>query len=593
MSRGTSLLLSALSWTLLAPACEPKAVLDTSPDTESPYVYKDTGAVEETAPPVETGDSTPPVDTSPPVDTDDTGEPVDPIIADLLLYPGDLAVFPGAEFSVRLVEVDDLGVSADVLLEEAELWSDDEAIAAVDPVSGLVSALAEGSVELWAAYGGLETSVTLEVIPPGNAELLVVDADTLAPIEAPFGSTPDGSRVSGDSKGTVLVPVDDAGPITLTAWSDDHIPVSIVGTVSRRLVVPVRSQAVAAAVVPASGAVAFDGVPEGEFTDVVVGLAASSVPVHPLSFDLGNLVADDRTVSIWGIDVDLPSNLFVGSYVETWEGLAPLGDFGVWSLAGAVPIDEITAGLNGDSAVIDLLVNNLDRFVHGWSAGWTGLDGEPLDIPVAPDQALSEPVVVEVPPLSLGFSGDEQILVLITDQASDGTHAVVGLGQGTEVVDALRIPSGTVGHGGETWALAMAQVDGLGSGYGMALSAAQVESGQAQLPDFPTIPSLDAFSGETREYAFESDPGASLVRIEFEGGGGQRWDLYFAPGPQSGTLSKPQGYSVSWGETQWTLSAVHLAGDTFEGLVTSGSITDAALAPSASSVGRVGRTFGG
>jgi hypothetical protein len=592
MSRRACLLLCAS--TTLVLGCPPKTVYDTSPETESPYVYKDTGKVEETGPPDETGDSVDTDETGLPVDTFDTSEPVEPTIAELRLYPDQLAVFPGAEYDLRLVAVDSEGLRVEVACEEAVYWSDDEAVATVDPAIALATAVSEGSTRLWASFGGLEASVALEVIPPGTAEITVVDADTWLPVEVPFGSTPDGTRITGESTGLVQVPIEEPGAITLTAWSDEHIPASIVGTVNRRLVVPVRSLASASAAgVEVSGAVDFSGVPEGEFTDVMVGLSAATIQDHPLCFDLGDLVAEDRTVSIWGVDVDLPGNLFLGTYVETWQGLAEAGDFGVWSLAGSVPIADITAGLNGDAAVIDLLVDNLAAFVHGWSPGWAGLDGEALDIPVAPAVELSELVVVEVPPLSLGFSGDEEPLVLLFDQAADSTHAVVGLGQGTGTVAASRVAEGTVAPAGDSWALAMAQVDGLGSGYGMALSVAAVEGGAAVLPEFQVVPTIDAFSGETREYAFESDLRATLVRVIFEGGAGQQWDLYFPSGPQSGFLSKPQGYSISWGSTQWTLSAVELTGDTFEGLISRGALTDVELAPTALTVGRMGMAFEG
>ncbi len=591
MSRGFCLLLCALP-TTLALGCKPKNILDTAPDTESPYVYKDTGAVEESDPPEETGETAPPIETAPPVETGDTGEYIEPTIAGLTLYPDGLAVFPGASFELRLVAEGTDGVLTDVAFEEAEFWSDDEAVAGIDAHGALALALAEGGTELWASYEGLDASISLDVIAPGTAEITVVDAASGLIIDSPFASTPDTSRLQGDSSGVVQVTIEDAGPATFNAWSPDHVPASIVGTVNRRLTIPVRSFEVAEVTgAEVTGDVDFESVPEGEFTDVVCGLAAATIPVHPLSFDLDNLVAEDRIVSIWGVDVALPGNLFVQTYVETWEGLAYPGDFGVWSLAGSVPIEDITSGLNGDSAAIDLVVQNLEAFVHGWAAGFTGSDGEAVDAPVAPNTELSEPVVVEVPPLSLGFSGDEEPLVLVFDQADDGSYAVVGLGQGTGTVDAVRAPEGIVGSGSDTRALAMAQVDGLGSGYGMALSAAPVEGGAADLVDFQIIPTLDSFNGHTREYAFESDPRAELVRIEFEGGGGELWDLYFASGPQSGVLSRPQGYSISWGQTHWALNAVELTGNTFEGLVAAGSLTDQALAPTATTVGRMGMNF--
>jgi hypothetical protein len=180
--------------------------------------------------------------------------------------------------------------------------------------------------------------------------------------------------------------------------------------------------------------------------------------------------------------------------------------------------------------------------------------------------------------------------VLVFDQAGDGSFAVAGLGQGNGTVAAQRVPDGGIGHGA-SWALAMAQVDGLGSGYGMALSAAPVESGMVELPAFQIVPSLDRFDGHTREYSFETDPRAELVRIVFEGGHGEPWDLYFPSGLQAGVLSRPQGYDIAWGQTQWTLSAIELSADTFEGLVTQGALSDEALAPWALTVGRMGMGF--
>ncbi len=594
MSRPVILLLSVLPATVLLLGCPPEEKVDTGPDTEDPYVYKETGEVEETEPPEETADTTPIIETEPPVETGDTGEPVDPTIAGLQLYPDAMAVFPGASFELRLVEVDDEGVRSDVPLDKVELWSDDEAVAVYDPKTGLATALAEGSTALWASWGGLDASVNLEVIAPGTAEITIVDAATGLAVETPFGSTASSGRIEGDKAGLVAIPVEDAGPVTLNAWSRDHVPATIVGTVNRRIVVPVRSfDSAESDGVSVSGAVDFEAVPEGAFTDVMCGLAAATVPVHPLAFELEDLVAEDRIVNIWGIDVALPGNLFVATYVETWQGFAAAGDFGVWSMAGSVPIEDITAGMNGDAAAIDLLVDNVAAFVHGWTPGWTGADGDEVDIPVAPETAFTEPVLVEVPALSLGFSGDEEALVLITDEADDGSHAVVGLGQGIGVVDALRVPEGIIGKGGETWALAMAQVDGLGSGYGMALSAAPVELGAAELHDFQIVPTLDAFSGHTREYSFETDTRAELVRVVFEGGNGELWDLYFPSGLQTGMLERPQGYSISWGQTQWTLTSIELSEDTFEGLLGRGALTDEELAPSALTVGRMGMAFGG
>ncbi len=594
MSRRACLLLCTLPATaLLNSGCPGKDLVDTTEDTESPYVFEETGGVDESEPLDDTVESLPPEETQPPVETGDTGDPIEPTIADLSLYPDNLAVFPGATWDLRLVAVQDDESSADVEPAKALFASSDEAVATVD-ADGLVTAVAEGTVEIVAAHGGLEATVLLEVIPPGTAEITVVDAATGLPLETAYASTAESGRVSGDETGLVQVPVEEPGPMVLNAWGADMVPVTIVDTVSRRFTVPVRSQdTVDAEGVTLEGDVDFSSVDAGDFTDVKIGLASASVPIHPLCFDVENLIAEDRIVSIWGVNVELPSNLFVGSYVETWQGGTSAGDFGVWALAGAVPIEEITAGLNGDVEVIDVLVDNLEAFMHDWSGGWTGVNGDAMDVPVAPSVELTDVVQVVAPELSLGFSGDENPLVLITDEAYDGTHAVVGLGQGTGDIEALRIADGIVGAGGASWALAMAQVDGLGSGYGMALSAAPVEAGLAELPPFQTVPVIDSFSGETKEFAIESDERAHIVRVTVRGGDGENWDLYFDSGARSGELSKPQGYTYSWGHTDWTMTAVELSGDTFEGLITRGALTDEELAPTALTAGRMGMHFDG
>ncbi len=592
MSRPSCLLLCAVP-AILSFGCRDKPGLDTAEDTESPYVYKDTDLVRE-SPPGESAESEPPEESEPPVDTVDTGEPIDPVtIDDLDLYPGDLAVFPGATFDTRLVATSLDAERQDVLDQDALYWSGDEAIATIDEL-GLVTALAEGEVELFASHGGLEASVALSVIAPGVAEITVVDADSGLPIEAPWGAVAGSKRTTGDEAGVVQLALEDPGPVNLQAWSGEHVPVTVMNTVSRRLVVPVRSLASEqAAGIVTGGDVDYSGVDTGSFTDIVVGLASATLRTHPLTFDMSDLVADDRIASIWGVDVALPGNLFVRSYVDDWQGRARAGAFGVWSLAGPVPIDDITAGLNGDAEVIEVLVDNLSAFSYGWSDGWAGVDGDELDIPLAPAHSLDELVQVEVPELTLGFSGDETPLVLVADTTSEGDFGIVGLGSGLGTVQALRVPTGVVPGTGEAWALAVAQVGGLGSGYGLVSSAAPVELEQAVLPAFQQVPTLDSFSGTAHDFALSSDERATLVRVSVEGGGGEVMDFCFAGGVQSGELPKPPGYSFSWGTTQWTLTALELTEGSFEGLISSGAIWDDELAPTLLSVGRMGMGFAG
>ncbi|MFH1469189.1 MAG: hypothetical protein ABIO70_32675 [Pseudomonadota bacterium] len=562
--------------------CHPKEPGDSSgQDSEPPFIYRDTGAV------VETGDpeTAAPDDSGPVDDTGDTGG-VEPTITGLELFPGSLAVFPGAAWSLRVVAEGDDGERADVFPEQVTFTSSDEHVVAVD-AAGLASAMAEGEATLAAAFGGREAWVAVEVIPAGYAEITVIDVASGAALAGAWGSTPDSARTTGDAAGLVRVPIEEPGPATFTAWTSEHVPLSVVGTVDRRVVLPLRTLAsVHERGVEVAGAVDLTGVDPGAYNDVIVGLAAATIQVHPLCFDLPNLIAEDREVTVWGVDAVLPGNLFVHNAVEDWQGHAAAGDFGVWSLAGAVPIADITAALSGDTGVLDLLMENLDAFAYGFTGGYSGADGEAVVAPVAPSVPLSEPVQVSVPELSLGFSGDEVPLVFVTDRAADGSWAVTGLGWGTGEQVAQRAPLGSVPPGDESWALAVAQVGGLGSGSAMALSAAPVAGGAAAPPAFQTIPVIASFSPETQEYSFSTDPRATLVRVTLAGRHGDVWDLYFPGGEQQGVLHQPQGYGFDFGRTSWTLTAVELWGDTFDGLVGRGSLTDEALAPRAATATR-------
>jgi hypothetical protein len=256
-----------------------------------------------------------------------------------------------------------------------------------------------------------------------------------------------------------------------------------------------------------------------------------------------------------------------------------------------VPIGDITAALNGETALLDLLLDHLDTFAYDFTGGFSGADGETVEVPVAPSQALSEPVEVEAPELSLGFSGDEVPLLFLTDRAADGTWALSGLGAGSGAQVAVRAPYGAVPPGDESWALAVAQVGGLGSGSALALSAAPVEGGAAVLPAFQIIPVISSFAPDTHEYAFQTDPRATLVRITISGRHGDIWDLCFPGGEQQGSLHQPQGYGFDFSTTNWVLTAVELTGETFDGLVGQGSVTDETLAPRATTAARKTANF--
>ena len=572
-------------------ACNDDKAPDSSPDTESPYAFKDTGLAPESTPPEETAETAQETD-SPLIDTHDTGDPgPDPLQA-LNLYPADLAVHPGATWNLRLVADDADWIRSDVDFKEVKLTSDDSKIATV-AADGTVTAVSVGQTSLRAWYGGAEATADITVLKEGTAEITVVDYDSGAPVEGARASMNGGKRVTTDAHGYALVETDDTGMLSFHAWSDDHAPATIVSTVARRLVVPIRDlESAAAEGVDITGDVDWSGVSSGGADDVQVGLTSASLYVHPISFGIEDLLGDDRKVTWYGIDINLPGNLYIEGTADDYQARAEPGEFGMWSMAGPVPYADILSAAAGLYSPIDVMADNLANFSFGWDGGYEGAGGEELSIDIAPAEPFTDYVAVTVPELSLGFSGDEQPLLLLADETPVGNYAIVGLGQGIGDVLALRATPGVIAGSGESWALAVAQVDDLGSGYGMALSAGRVEASFAELPEFQQIPSLDYFTGDPREYSLTSDERAQLLRLTIVAKDGSVQDLYLAGGATSGEFPKVE-CSFGYGNTDWSLRSMELSADTFEGLTASGRVRDEDLADTILTAATVTQNFTG
>lgn len=559
---------------------------DIDTDTDSPYVYQDTSEWVDTSTPQETGDTG---DTSMPVDT---GEPDDTVAA-LHLHPADFTAGVGATYALRLVSEDVEGELADVDASEFDVTTSDHTVAIVGGTA-LVKVMGEGEATLTASWKGHEATATLTATDGNTLELTLLDAETGLPVENGSASLGDDDRTSADEDGRVTLTPSDSGGVWVNAWAKNYIPITIADTVSRDLTVPLRSRCSAEESVTFAGDSDFSSVDEGSvYEDLSIGLAVASFRHGPLFFDVESLVGEDRTVSIYGVSATIPSNIFVKDMVPDYEGATTPGDFDVWSMAGPVPITDLTSGLNGSGDVLGLLEDNLARFSFGWSGTYTAGEDETVTVDVAPDTPYEEEVTVQIPMLSSGFSGDEEALVLVVDETTSGLHSVTGLGLGTGTVTARRAPTSAVSDVERTHALVIAQADGIGSGEAMAYAAAEVESdGTAMPPDFQDLPSITSFSGSTREYSTSTDADVTLVRITIEGGEGSLRDLVLAGGSQSGTLPAPP-YSFSYGKTTWSLQAFETTTGTFESLASTGTVYDEALADHLVNATSVGQTFSG
>ncbi|MDG1479761.1 MAG: Ig-like domain-containing protein [Myxococcota bacterium] len=532
---------------------------------------------------IDTADTDEPPDTG---DTADTSAPEPGVVVEsMALYPDGVTVHPGAALPLRLVARWDDGLISDLI---ASYTSSDEKIATVDK-SGVITAHSAGSVTVTADWETLSEDVTLTVIDDGNVTVTVIDATTGSPIEDARIKIFDGDPYATDTHGQVSAPVPDGAPVEVSAYLSDYVPATIWQTVSRDIVIPLYPADAFESRGTATGTVDFDSVDSGEVTELVMGMVLPSMPHGPLMLDPDDLLAEERTVTVFGIDADVPANLVLKNYAEDYEATVIAGEAAVWTIAGAMPISEVTSGLNGTSDAIGLLRDHIDAMVWGFSDAGTISSGSSATIGISPSVPFSEEVDVFVPELSLGFNGAEEPLIMVGEFLPDEGVVVTGLGLGLGEVEVQTAAHSMTGSTGEV-AMSIAQVGGLGSGGGVAASWGPVVSGVAALPAFLDIPEVTAFDATSHEFSLTSDTRASFVRVLIEGADGTLRLLYTTSGEHTGVLPDP-GFPMGYGNTTWTILAMEVSEDTLEGRLVDGDILSSSIALTAHTAARVGSHF--
>ncbi len=525
-----------------------------SDDTSGGYV--DTGDVTETG---ETGDS------------DDTGVPdtgVEGGLAALDAWPSGLTVNVGAAWSVRVVGTDKAGVRA--VYTAATFASADTAVATVD-ARGVVTAVGAGSTTVEVVAEGFTVELDVAVRSTLEATVTVLDAATGGPIAKATVWTNE-TEVETDASGVATVSVASAGAINITAWeTSEWYAVSVLDTISRDVILRLKRVDEREPSAQLHGDVDFSGMLDAEAAEEVFGLASGSVQGPLPLFQIDDLLADDRNLDYYGVDVAVPSNLFVKGHLEDYYADAFPGPVAVWGLGGPVPIAELTAGLSGTGDAMALLIDHLDDLRWGVNGGLTASAGATTEAPLAPSVAFTDSARVALPSLSAGFEGTEEQLVCTFDGSDDG-WVLTGLAMGTGVLDVRRVPAGSVTGSDRSAVWTMAQVGGIGSGpTGIAVAAA-ADDGASTLafPDFQDIPTIDAWSFNTRQLDLAVDPDASLVRITMVDPRGRVHEL-FAGGSWSGVVDKHND-DFQRPTADITVQSLAILDGSFEQGVTDGSL---------------------
>ena len=488
---------------------------------------------------------------------DDTGQGLADV--ELRLSPGTATLGVGGELQLRAVVLDSQGELRDV---QAELSVDDGSVLGLDPYS--VTALAAGSATVTAVYEGLSDSALITVQSGHELVLTLVDAET--------GETLDEGRVAVDGvrylaeSGSLSVPLADGGPLTFTAYhsSTDYIPATVYGATVRDITLPLRRATDEdPPAVELAGSVDFSVCPEGEWDELMVGFSGASLQRHPLLLDADDLVGESRVVDFYGAEVDVPGNISLGELDESWAGLAHEGAVGAWSFAGAVPISELSAGLDTVTDAVALLQDRHEDIRHTWVGG-LGAGSSPITQDLRPDTELSESLLVQLPELPQGFAGTEEVLLVALSDEAEG-HAVMGLGAGLGSVELHHAPLA------EGQVLAYAEVGGVGTGSGRSLALLPLSEGGVAFEALLQAPSIQSFDGGSGAFELSTDEQASLVRVHVLGFDGGKRDLWLSSGDVAQELTR-DGPSMGFGRTIWRVTALDLDDGTLQGRLSSGEL---------------------
>lgn len=563
-------------------------------DSADPYVSRDTSLADtDTSGETETQDSvTDDTRDSIPDDTQDTEDTGTDLVGTLRLYPDGLVIFAGASAPLRVVFEDEDGRRRDLDPGEVSFSLADTSLGTIDS-SGAFNASSAGTVGLTAEYSGLVAEASIEVRDDSILRVSLLDAGTGLPIENGSVSVGDDTRTATDTAGLAELSLADPNPVAVNAWGRGYIPVTVVGTVARELVIPLRAvDSLDPQGVDVAGDVDLSHVDPGGVDDLVVGFAAPSLQSDPLFFDVESLMGTNRSVSVYGVRVTIPSNAYILSAGEDFAASSPAGAFGIWTFAGPVPIVDLTAGFSGTMDIIELLVANLGDFSFDWAGGLSAVDGESLSQDLSPSGSLAECVVVSIPDLPDGFSGSEDSTLFVFDLASDGSHAVVGLGAGDSVATVSRAPSGIIPGSTETTVLSLAQVDGMGSGEAMSFAAGNVVAGSAEIADYLSPPAVNYFYGASHDYDLSFDADAQVAHVIMTSSSGEIRELLFAGGAQVGTLTEPS-FPFSYGRTTWEVLLVETTEGTFESITSTGAFVESELRGHMSATSRMTDSFSG
>jgi hypothetical protein len=308
---------------------------------------------------------------------------------------------------------------------------------------------------------------------------------------------------------------------------------------------------------------------------VTLGLAAPSFQSGALFFSLEQLFSANRTLSIEGISVDLPGNLFLREAGESWQGTAHAGPVSVWAFGGPVPRSGLASGLAGFAEVLAFLVPHFDAFTWAGVSGLVAGESTPLQVDLRPEVEFSDRIEIQMGEFPTGIPAESNALLIALSGDLGGGPVLTGMGQGKLTANMSRVSPEVTG-GADGHVLGIVEVGGFGSGGAQSLSLAPVDEGVAHLEFWQDLATMDQFDRHTMRFSLATDTRADFTRLHIRSVSGTRRDVYLPPGAHNRTLAT-EGPAMGYANTQWTVMSVETLGRSYEALLASGGLSPEVL----------------
>lgn len=398
-------------------------------------------------------DSSPVEETSTPAGDDDatdsgiipTPTAIPNYLTNIQISPTSMTLDTASSFTFNVRGTMRFGEVVDVVVEA---WnSSDPAVAAVD-IDGTLHPLTAGTTTISATAEGVTSNVAeIQVVDSGNIQLRVINPDTGAAIPGAHVYVGMDELVNGytDENGALTLSGDFSGPLSVSATAADHHIVTVQNTISRNLTLPLRSLK-ATLKGRFSGSTDFSQMGNLPPNSIRVGIMTRSFYGNPMSIDTSAIIGPNRTLTVCGYDIGIPSNI-VGqtNCGDSEEDITKMKQFRVpspenlydtYMLAGDVTAGTVFGWIDDPDIFYNLgvMMSGLpDMYEYSYYFG--------QDVPVtalqdnntviaSPSGVTNAPMTIEIPGLPSGTSSDYLPLALVVADMGERGFLPIGMNGG-------------------------------------------------------------------------------------------------------------------------------------------------------------------